>query len=260
MNTGDTQTQLKKSLLQFLGENLLIETAGEGFRVGMPLMDARGWQVQVQLQPLAPGKWLLSDGGETLGSLEAEAFKTSSGKGAEKVESQCRFYEIERDSLKLQKVISWPADPAEIQIFAEALVAISHLRPKTQAQVAVNVDRLIEDKMNQYFYGRSLKPLRRHKLQGEVEESIVVDFYLESAHPLALQPVFRSRHLRGYMEQWGWRWLDLKAAQPDLIKAMVFDPDNQEWDSGSLRIGEKVCDIFVPYAEAAEALDAALAG
>jgi len=260
MRTGDMQTQLRNSLLQFLGDNLSIETADEGFRICMPLMDARGWQIQVQMLPLTPGKWLLCDGGETLGSLETEDINIKSGKGEEKVGNQCRFYEIERNGLKLHKVINWPADPTEIQIYAEALVAISHLRPKTQAQVAINVDRLIEDKVSQYFYGRSLTPLRRHKLKGETEDNIVVDYYLERPHPLALQPVFRSRNLRGYMEQWGWRWMDLNESTPELIKVMVFDPDNQVWDRGSLRIGEKACDVFVPYAEAAAALDAALDG
>lgn len=47
-------------------------------------------------------------------------------------------------------------------------------------------------------------------------------------------------------------------AHPNLVKAMVFDPDNQKWDAASLRIGEKACDVFTPYTEADEALDAAL--
>jgi hypothetical protein len=31
---------------------------------------------------------------------------------------------------------------------------------------------------------------------------------------------------------------------------MFYDPDNQEWDDESLRIGQNVCEIFFPYFEA----------
>lgn len=31
---------------------------------------------------------------------------------------------------------------------------------------------------------------------------------------------------------------------------MYYDPENQQWDDGSLAIGRKVCEIFHPYYEA----------
>jgi len=86
-----------------------------------------------------------------------------------------------------------------------------------------------------------------------------VEFYIEGARSLALQTVSRSHQLRPYMEQWAWRWTDLRRAHPNLLEVMVFDPDNQAWDAETLRLGEQVCDIFVPYYEAESALDAGLA-
>ena len=52
-----------------------------------------------------------------------------------------------------------------------------------------------------------------------------------------------------YMEQWGFRWNDIHRRHPSLLRAMVYDPDKQEWDETSLRIGREVCELFCPYFE-----------
>ncbi len=49
------------------------------------------------------------------------------------------------------------------------------------------------------------------------------------------------------MEQWGWRWTDIRHGNPDMLRAMVYDPDQQEWSDTALRIGQSACDIFCPY-------------
>lgn len=54
-----------------------------------------------------------------------------------------------------------------------------------------------------------------------------------------------------YMEQWGFRWHDLRRRHPKLLRAMVYDPDTQEWDETSLKLGREVCDLFCPYYETA---------
>ena len=51
------------------------------------------------------------------------------------------------------------------------------------------------------------------------------------------------------MEQWGFRWIDAKEAEPTLVRAMFYDPENQEWDENSLAIGMRHCEIFRPYFE-----------
>lgn len=51
------------------------------------------------------------------------------------------------------------------------------------------------------------------------------------------------------MEQWAFRWDDLRKKNRRLMAAMVYDPDNQEWDSTALRIGQEVCDVFCRYDE-----------
>lgn len=255
----DTRDGLREALTSFWDGQLQIEPEGRGLAVAMPLMDSSGWQVVVHLVPFTPGQWILSDQGATLGMID-DAGKDPDGKGLrEAVASQGRLYGFERDGLVLQRTVRFPFDPAEIQIFAEGLVALSHLCPKRKDTVGNHTSQRIEERISRYFYDRQWTPKRHHKLAGVVETAIEVDFYLEGVRPLALQPVGRPRHLRNYMEQWGWRWTDLKNAHPDLIKMMVFDPDSQHWDNDSMRIGEEVCDIFVPVYESEEALNGLLA-
>lgn len=252
----NTKDGLRAALVSFWDAQLQIEPEGHGLAVAMPLMDSSGWQVVVHLAPLAPGQWMLSDQGATLGMLD----ESPDGKRLrEVVAAQGRVYGFERDGLVLQRTVRFPFDTAEIQIFAEGLVALSHLFPKPKAAVGAHVSQRIEEQISRYFYSKQWNPKRHHKLTGVVETAIEVNFYLEGVRPLALQPVGRPRHLRNYMEQWGWRWTDLKNAHPELVKVMVFDPDLQQWDHDSMRIGEEVCDIFVPLYEAEEALNGMLA-
>lgn len=260
MAANDSPTRhLREVLTAFWDEQFRIEETADGLVAAMPLMDASGWQVVVHLAQVAPGRWLICDQGEILSGLDDAGRNPDAGKVRETVQAQCRFYGMERDGPILRKLLSYPFDPAEIQIFAEGLAAISHLRPKRPADVTVSPVHRMEARVAEYFERKHWPLLRRHKLNGQVEREIVVDFYTEEQRPLAVQTVGRNRQLRSYMEQWGWRWTDLGRAHPDLIKAMVFDPDNQEWDPASMRIGEKVCDVFVPLSEAEQALDAAVA-
>jgi len=52
--------------------------------------------------------------------------------------------------------------------------------------------------------------------------------------------------VKDYMERWAWRWTDLKKQNPELLSAMVYNPDLQDWDNTSLKIGQEVCDLFCP--------------
>ena len=258
--TGDTSltAHLREVLTGFWNEQFRVETTPGGLVAAMPMMNAAGWQVVVHLEKLTGNLWRISDHGETLGGLDDSGRHPDSGKTRESVELQCRYYGLARDGLNLVKVLRCPFDPVEIQIFVEGLVALSQLAPKRQTDAGLSLLHRMETRVVEFFEGRQWPTQRRHKLVGQVESEIVVEFYASARRPIALQPVGRNRQLRGYMEQWGWRWTDLGRAHPELIKAMVFDPDNQEWDPTSRRIGEKACDVFVPYTEIDEALDAAV--
>lgn len=258
---NSTQDLLRDAFTAFWGEQLTIEPEGKGLAVAMPLMDATGWQVVLHLEPLTGTHWAVGDRGATLGMLDDAGKNLDAGKFRDIIDAQCRFYGFERDGLVLSRTVRFPFDAAEIQIFAEGLVALSHLVPKTKKDVTINTLPRMEDRISSYFHRRQWHPERRRKLSGKVESDIVVEYYWEglstalNPRPIALQPVGRTAGLKDYMEKWAWRWTDLKNANPKLIKAMVFDPDAQAWDRESRNIGEQVCDIFVPIFEAEEALD-----
>ncbi len=89
-------------------------------------------------------------------------------------------------------------------------------------------------------------------MEGRVEKRIRVDYYLEGTRGLALEVVNRRSDLVGYMEQWGWRWTDMHERQPRLVRAMIYDPERQEWEKTALEIGCLACDVFCPYHEIEE--------
>jgi len=59
----------------------------------------------------------------------------------------------------------------------------------------------------------------------------------------------RRGRIHSTMEQWGYRWQDLRKTNPDLRPAMVYDPEIQDVDEASKAIGEDVCDLFCAYTE-----------
>jgi hypothetical protein len=83
-------------------------------------------------------------------------------------------------------------------------------------------------------------------LEGRIERRISVDYYLEGARGLALQVVSRRYNLMRYMEQWEWRWTDLREKNPGLIRAMIYDPERQDWEETAEEIGRSVCYVFCP--------------
>lgn len=211
---------LRASFAQFWKEQLQVEAVPGGLVVSPPLLYSDGWQVAVYLEPLTPTQWRIIDRGSTLGKLLDAGLHPDQGKPAKTVEQQLSFYGFDRDGLQVERVLRFPFEVAEIQIFAEGLVALSHLLPKLPKEIFPQTEGMMEERISSFFYNRRLTPLRRYKLAGRVESEITVDFYLEGSKPLALQPVNRTRNLLPYMEQWGWRWTDLKNRHPNMIRAM----------------------------------------
>jgi len=215
----------------------------------LPLMGPDGWQVALHLEPLTPKQWLVSDRGKTLGAALDNGLKPNSKRAQQILAELSSFYEFEFEGLVAQKVVAFPIKPSEIQIFAEGLVAIGHRFPQKISATSSSPGRQVEESVSSFFYQRKLMPIRNHVLAGKIESEIRVEYFLDQATPMALQPITRGKDMLPYMEQWGFRWNDLHDAHPEIRRVMVFDPDNQEWDARSLRIGESVCDLFVPYSE-----------
>jgi hypothetical protein len=206
-----------------------------------------GVQVVFELAPITATSGLLTDGGRTLSALSGLGLNLDAGVTAHLLEQRLAFFALERDGLELRRPARIPVDPLEVQLFAEGIVSIAHLRYRHEIEAAgENVARKSVDRL---FTSHGLNPQRNHPLEGRLEKAIRVSHYLPGSHGLALEVVDRKSNLHGYMQQWGWRWTDLHEKQPGLVRAMVYDPDRQDWDATALEIGRSVCEIFCPYHE-----------
>jgi hypothetical protein len=144
-------------------------------------------------------------------------------------------------------IVRLPLDGLDIHLFGEALVSISHLvyryeheQPRAEHVYASIRQLLLQNAVR-------FKEKEEAYISGKVEESIRVDFLTLGHRPLACKTVERRGRMRDYMEQWGYRWRDLKDRNPNLGRSMFYDPENQNWDEETLRIGRSVCNIFEPY-------------
>ena len=154
---------------------------------------------------------------------------------------------MQRDGFELLREIHLPLDGLDVQLFAESLVSIAHLVYRYESY---NPPESQADKtLQQVFKERQCEPRRNVELDGEIEKRIRVDYLVESKRVVACQVVRRRATLLPYMEQWGFRWNDIHRRNPSLLRAMVYDPDKQDWDETALRIGREVCELFCPYFE-----------
>lgn len=189
----------------------------DGIALTLPLMYPDGWQVTVHLTPTSPGCLRLSDHGKALGSLIERGLNLNSRFTASLLEERLSMFEVRREGLLITKDVRLPLQGVDIQIFA----------------------------------ARNIRPRRNVPMEGQIEKRILVDYIVDARGQMALEVVHRRENLLPYMEQWAFRWDDLRKKNKHLVAAMVYDPENQAWDSTALRMGSEVCDVFCRYDEAA---------
>jgi len=227
----------------------------EGIALTLPLMYPDGWQATVHLTPSAPGFLRLSDHGKALGSLIESGLNLNSRFTASLLEERLSMFEVRREGLLITKDVRLPLQGVDIQIFAESLVSIAHLiyRHEPASLQWSSADKVVRG----IFAARNIRPRRNVPMEGQIEKRILVDYVVDVRGQMALEVVHRKENLLPYMEQWAFRWDDLRKKNKQLVAAMVYDPENQAWDSTALRIGSEVCDVFCRYDEA-EGLSIAL--
>lgn len=239
----------RAALAKFWGEQLRVEQTKGGFLLALPLMYPDGLQVVLQLALVSERAAILSDRGETLARLGTGGVDLSLARNVELLEEKLKAFELQRDGLELQKLIHLPMEGLDVHLFGEALVSISHLiyrhelaSPKAQ-HVYTAVRGILRRKNFTFKEGEDAYVV------GHVEQRIRVDFLVAENRVLACKTIERRGRMREYIEQWGYRWMDAKQHNRKLVRAMFYDPDNQEWDDDSKRIAEDVCEIFHPYFE-----------
>jgi len=239
--------QLRSALTGFWNEALAIETTSRGLAVAMPQTGADGWQLVIEITPGTPGTVRLSDSGRTLGGLAGRGQNIEADTVADHVASILRQSRLERDGLELFRWLSLPLDPVEVQVFAEALAAITHLW--VLHEPAVRTQDIADRTLRRVFSDRNLTARAGATLDGRTEKQVRVDYLVETPRPVAFEILRRRGRLLPVMEQWGYRWQDLRRVSPQLMPVMLYDPATQEIDEASRAIGEDVCSLFCAYEE-----------
>lgn len=248
-NTTNLATDFRAALNKFWDEQLAIETTANGIVAALPLMYPDGLQVVVNIEQLAPRAAVITDHGRTLGQLRQSGY--SIGPAAkhtkELLEERVKSFELRQSGLELLKEISLPIDGLDVHLFGEALVSIAHLiyRHEPESHVESTAMRTVRD----VFQQRRLEPQENVFLEGSLANRIKVDFLQAGAKRVAVQVIKRRGGDQSYIEQWAWRWSDLRKHDAKLLRAMIYDPDLQKFDSTALRIGESACELFCPYFE-----------
>jgi len=252
VNTDQTDTlnpdAIRALLQSFWSEMLEIAPSSSGLSVAVPLCYPDGWQVLIDIRPSTPGLVRISDSGKTLHwlagagqNIEAERIKALLAERAD-------VFHLQRDGWELFRDIRLPLKGMDVQIFAEGLIDIAHLfflyepAPKTQNVVRETVERV--------FSERAIPVQHDLRLDGLLEKKIKVDYFAEIIKPVAIEVISRRGNITSYMEQWGFRWGDIRSMKPELMPAMIFDPAVTEIDDTALSIGTSVCTLFCAYHEA----------
>ena len=239
----------RTELAKFWDEQLRIERSGKGLLFALPLLYPDGLQVVLELRPITSSQAILTDRGETIAGLQNAGIDLTLQGNCQALDEKLKIFELQLNGLELQKLIRLPLEGVDVHLFGEALVSISHLSYKHElaSPRALHVYNAIRDLLKEQNIN-FLESEQAYVL-GEVEPRIKVDFLIADRHPVACKTIERRGRMRDYIEQWGFRWWDAKRRNQKLSSAMFYDPDNQQWDSDSLKIGENICEVFYPYFE-----------
>lgn len=253
VETNLSPETLRENLHAFWRESLEIASTPGGLEFAVPQSYPDGWQIVLRLEPLTPTTARLSDGGKTLWQLAQTGQNIEADVTAQRLRELLETYQLKRDGWDLFRFVSWPTSGADIHLFTEALVGISHLCYLHEpAPKAPNIARQTVEKI---FQERAIEAKINHRLEGKVEKRITVDYFASPYRSIAVQVLGRRGAVTSYMEQWGFRWRDLHDAHPRLLRVMLYDPAIQEVDSTATAIGESVCDYFGPYHDTARLHD-----
>ncbi|OAM90732.1 hypothetical protein AW736_06405 [Termitidicoccus mucosus] len=238
---------MRSALAGFWNDALKIEPTPHGFAIALPQTGADGWQLVAELTQVTPGHAELSDAGKTLGGLAAQGQNIEADTIREHVDTILKQSGAERRGLELVRVLSLPIDPADVHVFAEALSAISHLW--VLHEPTVRTQNIADITLRRVFSDRKLEAKAGVTLDGKTEKGVRVDYLVQPRRTVAFEILRRRRNLLPVMEQWGYRWQDLRKTRADLMPVMLYDPAMQEVDNASRTIGEEVCTLFCAYNE-----------
>lgn len=248
VTTSLNPNSVRNALQSFWSEMLEVGETRTGLALAVPLCRPDGWQIIVEIDELTPKAARLTDRGRTLQWLASAGQNVESPGVGSLLNDRLRTFGLSRDAWEIYREVSLPLQGIDIHLFGEALVNIANLG--NLHEPVARTQNIAEQTVERVFADRELHPQRNQTLSGRVEQKVKVDFFLDdTAHPVAVQVLNRRGSVTSYMEQWGFRWRDLRDAKPTLLPAMIYDPATQEIDATAKAIGESVCEVFCPYHE-----------
>lgn len=240
---------IRQLLGDFWNEMLEVAKTRTGVALAVPLCGPDGWQIIVEIDEQTPKSLRITDRGRTLQWLAGRGQNTEAAGFDNLLTERLATFSIQRDGWELFREVSSPLQAVDVHLFGEALVSIAHLHYLYDpASKPLNV---AEKTVDRVFRDRDLVPQSNYLLSGRLERRVKVDRFIQADVPVAIQILGRRGNLTSYMEQWGFRWRDLRDAHPNLLRAMIYDPAVQDIDATAQAIGESpsVCELFAPYNE-----------
>ena len=250
MSAANTVLQtdtIRAALQSFWSEALQVESIKDGFAIAMPVSLPDGWQMVVDLTDQTPAGVKLTDRGRTLSWLATQGQNIDTTNLTEEIATICRQSQIQQDGWELFRWLPLPLQGVDIHVFTEGLSNIAHLyylrevTPRSQEVADITLRRVFAD--------RKLEAQINASLVGKTEQKVSVDYLVRPGKLVAFQLLRRKGRVTAFMEQWGYRWNDLRKMNPNLMPAMLFDPAVQDIDSESQAIGQDVCELFCSYNE-----------
>ena len=220
-----------------------------GFAFTVPMNYPDGWQVSVEISPLTEKQVLLSDGGRTLARFfeSGQNCGTSAKVTHALLKNRLELHGIQQDGLELCKSVSMPPTGEDLHVFAEALVGVAYLEYRHEPLAAHSGP--VSHSVRKILRDRRVVAAEDIKISGVISSQIEIDFYIDAKTPIAIQPINRGGRIKDLMEQWGFRWNDLRSLHETLLPVMIYDADKPAIDAQSKEIGKKVCKLFCPYQE-----------
>lgn len=242
-----TPDTIRQSLQSFWSEVLEIAETRAGLAIALPLCRPDGWQIIVEVDEMAPRAARLTDRGRILQWLASAGQNIDSSGLGHLLSERLRAFQMKRDAWEIYREVTLPIQGIDLHLFGEGLLSIANF--SNLHEPVARILNVAEQTVDKVFADRRLKPQRNFSLSGKVEKRVKVDYFLDATRPVAVEVLSRRGSVTAYMEQWGFRWRDLRDANPALLPAMIYDPATQEIDVTAKAIGESVCEIFCPYHE-----------
>jgi len=241
------EDSIRRSLGDFWTEALEIGATPSGYSVALPQTLPDGWQLIIDLETPLPNGVRITDKGRILGWLQSRGQNIETDLIRRQLRDLCEQCSIERNGFELSRWLSEGLDPVELHVFAEGLVGVAYLTYlHEQKPRALDVP---DQTLRRVFTDHQVQAQENFNLDGQTRKKIRLDYFLPEQRSAAFHIIRRHGRIIDNMEQWGFRWHDLRSKHPALRPAMIFDPYHQEIDEDSRAIGEESCDLFCSYEE-----------